>query len=178
MKKGIKFKRFNIRGQQILGLSFGVIFSIFLIIFFIVIAFIVIKNFLQVQNCTRIGLFLEKFKADVKKTWNSQIDSHVFRGDLPSKIEYVCFVDITESVEGEFDYMENTVSLYKDKDVNLFFYPFSSACEMPFHNIPHLDIDFIIAFNENPFCIEVNKGTIFITVEKDLNEPLVNIYRA
>jgi len=41
------------RSQQILGLSFGMIFSIFLIIFFIMIAFIVIKQFLGVQDCTK-----------------------------------------------------------------------------------------------------------------------------
>ncbi|MEN9626598.1 MAG: hypothetical protein RL557_926, partial [archaeon] len=163
--------------QQILGMSFGVIFSIFLIIFFIIIAFIVIKNFLGVQDCTKLGIFLDKLKADVKKTWNSQIDSHTFRGDLPSRIQYVCFADLSKPMKGDFRNMSNTLSLYEGKGFNLFFYPFSDACEMPAHTIPHIDIEGATT-DENPLCIPVRKGTVLITIEKDLNDPLVTINRA
>ena len=162
------------RGQQILGLSFGVIFSIFLIIFFILIAFIVIKEFLNAKDCTLIGIFLDNFKADIKKSWNSQIDSHTFRGNLPSQIKYVCFIDLLKPMKGNFADIGQSLTVYGGKEVNAFFYPTEKACEIPVHNIDHIDIE-TITRSQNPYCIDVVKGTILIDVEKDLNDPLVKI---
>jgi len=60
-------KRMEKRGQQILGMSFGVIFSIILIVFFIVVAGIVINSFLKTGDCAKMGIFLDRFGSDVKK---------------------------------------------------------------------------------------------------------------
>ena len=97
-------KRFikNKKGQEVLGLSFGIIFSIILIVFFIVIAGIVIKSFLGAQDCARLGIFIDRLEKDVDKSWNSPSDSHTFKGDLPSKIDYICFGNLTEASKGEF----------------------------------------------------------------------------
>ena len=167
-------KRFDKRGQEVLGISFGMIFSIFLIIFFILIAFIVIKEFLHARDCAEIAFFIDKFEIDVKKTWNSQIDSHTFSSNLPSGIKYVCFSDVSIPFKGEFQEIGNDLGLYKGKNANLFFYPTGKSCELPYHNIPNLDIENIIS-RENPNCIEVKKGRIEIKIEKDLNDKFVNV---
>ena len=162
------------RSQEIFGISFGMIFSIFLIIFFIIIAFIVIKEFLYAQDCAEIGIFVDNLKTDVKKTWNSPIDSHTFSGNLPSEIKYVCFSDVSLPFKGEFQEIGDELGLYEGKNANLFFYPTGKSCELPYHNIPNIDIEKII-IRENPNCIEVKKGKIEIKIAKDLNDKFVNI---
>ena len=165
---------FKKKAQQILGMSFGVIFSILLIIFFIIIAGIVISHFLRVQDCTKTGIFIDNLKKDIDKTWNSQIDSHPFTGNLPGKIEYVCFADLTKSSKGNFKDFFGDFSLYEGREANLFFYPSASACEMPYQNILHIDMEKMVQ-NQNPFCIGVKSGKISIKVDKSLNNPLVRL---
>ncbi|MAG02683.1 hypothetical protein CMI42_05075 [Candidatus Pacearchaeota archaeon] len=162
------------RSQQILGLSFGMIFSILLIVFFIIISFIVIKQFLHAQGCAEVGIFVDKFKLDVKKTWNSQIDSHTFKGILPSGIEYVCFADLSVDAQGGFEEIGYDLGLYGGKNANMFFHPTGKACEIPYHNVPNLNIERIID-KRNPNCIEVDGGKVEIKVEKKLSDKFVNI---
>ena len=57
----------NKKAQGVFGLSFSVIFSIFLIIFFVIIAFIVIKSFLGTQKCAQVALFKDDFQNEIKK---------------------------------------------------------------------------------------------------------------
>jgi len=137
-------KRFNKRGQETLGIGFGMIFSILLIIFFILITFIVIKSFLSAQNCARIGIFVDKFKTDVKKTWNSQIDSHTFKGTLPSGIKLVCFGDVTIPSNGVNEEIGYEISLFEGKNANMYFYPIGKTCNIPYHNVPQLDLERVI----------------------------------
>jgi len=173
-KRFIKKKK----AQQILGLSFGVIFSIILIVFFIFIAIIVINSFLKAQGCAKVGLFIDDLEADVKKSWNSQTDSHVFKGFLPSGIMYVCFADLSGSFVGDINDEEiwRSISLYEGKNANMFFYPTGKSCEMPYKNIEHLDIEDITMF-ENPYCIAVDRGRVDFKVEKKLNNRFVGIER-
>ena len=170
MKKSVKI--YNKKSQQTLDISFGVIFSIILIVFFIVIAGIVIKSFLNSKNCAQTGIFIDKLDGDVRKTWNSQFDSHTFKGSLPGSINYVCFANLSKSSRGEYRGIYSDISLYPGK--NTFLYPTSKACELPANFIDHLDIEQITAKN-NPNCIAVEKGIINLQVEKELNERFVNI---
>ena len=79
-----------------------------------------------------MGIFIDGLKADVKKIWNAQIDSHTFNGLLPSKIKYVCFADLSKPLGGEFKDIGNDLAFYEGRNAQLFFYPTGSACEMPF----------------------------------------------
>jgi|TARA_Y100000310_G_scaffold328329_1_gene396300 hypothetical protein len=169
-------KRFDKKGQEVLGMGFGMIFSIMLIVFFVLIAFIVIKEFLGARDCASVGIFVDKFKTDVKKTWNSQIDSHVFPGVLPSGIDYVCFGDVSLPFKGDYLGFGDELGLYEGKEANMFFYPTGKSCQLPFHNVPQIDIERIIR-NQNPYCIEVDNGIVKIQIEKDLNDMFVNVRR-
>ncbi|MEK6871511.1 MAG: hypothetical protein AABX16_01265 [Nanoarchaeota archaeon] len=162
------------RSQQILGISFGVIFSLILIIFFIGIAFIVIKHFLNLQNCTELGIFVNNFEADVKKTWGSPIDSHVFKGTVPSSIEYVCFADLSRPIKGTYANVGDDLGLFEGKNAQLFFFPTAQACDMPYHPIEHLDMNVIIR-RDNPYCVPVIEGVMKILIKKDSGEALVTI---
>ncbi len=163
----------NKNAQQILGLSFGVIFSIILIVFFIVVAGIVINSFLKVQNCARLGIFIKGFGSDIKNSWNSEYTEHEFKGNLPSSIDYVCFANLTESFSGEFKEIGRELSLFEGKKANMFFYPASKACEMPYHYINHLDSD--IVKTKNPNCFPVYKGEINLKIKKGLSDRFVGV---
>jgi len=164
----------NKRAQQVLGLSFSMIFSIILIIFFIVVAFIAINAFLGTKRCAQIGIFVEEFEKDVKKAWNSQKFDDEFQGILPSSIEYVCFANLSRSFRGENKKLGENFDVYEGLGGNLFLYPKEKACEMPYHKIKHLDMESIIE-KENPYCIPVEGGKINIQVEKGFNDRLVKV---
>jgi hypothetical protein len=167
-------KVMNKSGQETLGISFGVIFSIILIIFFIVVAGIVIRSFLGTKNCAEIGIFVDRFESEVKKTWNSQSFKGQFNGILPTSIDFVCFGNLSNSITGPFQDEGYDIGLYEGRRANTFFYPTTKACEMPFVQINHLDVDRITGTN-NPNCIPVDKGRIVIDIEKGLTDRLVNI---
>jgi len=162
------------KAQQSIGMSFNVIFSILLIIFFIIIAFIAIKAFLGTKDCTQVGIFLSDFEEEVTNTWNSQENSFLFKRTLPTKVEFVCFADLDKNPKGEYEYVYNEISIYKGNNANLFFYPKSSACKLPYKSVKHLDIESITS-SANPKCFPVEKGVVKINIEKDFNERLVRV---
>ena len=163
------------RSQETLGIGFGVIFSIILIVFFIVVAGIVIKTFLDTKKCAELGIFVDRFGSEVEKTWNSQSYKGQFKGNLPGSIDYVCFANLSNSISGEFEEEGYDIALYEGRRANTFFYlPEKIACGFPFYNTRHLDIEKITAIN-NPNCFEVKKGKISFELEKELDDKLVNI---
>lgn len=162
------------RSQETLGIGFGVIFSIILIVFFIVVAGIVIKSFLDTQKCAELGIFVDRFDSEVKKTWNSQSYKGPFKGILPGSIDYVCFANLSNSIVGQFEEEGHDISLYEGRRANTFFYPTNKACEMPFNQINHIDLERITKTN-NPNCVPVADGKIVLDLEKGLTDRFVNI---
>ena len=164
----------NKRGQGIFGISFGTIFSVILIVFFIVIAFIVIKSFLNTQKCARIGIFVDNFESEIKDAWNSQSSSFESSGNLPSSLDYVCFANLSADFKGEYLNIGDEIGIYQGQKANLFLYPRKNTCNMPYHNIEHLDIGKITAL-KNPYCIAINNGKVVIQIEKGFNDALVGL---
>ncbi len=162
------------RSQETLGIGFGVIFSIILIVFFIVIAGIVIKSFLDTKRCAELGIFVDRFGSEVKKTWNSQSYKGQFKSNLPGSIDYVCFANLSNSISGEFGDEGYDIALYEGRKANTFFYPTNKACEMPFNQINHLDLERITRVN-NPNCVPIVKSRIVLEIEKGLNDRFVNV---
>ena len=171
----------NKRGQQVMGLSFSVIFSIILIIFFIVIAGIVIKAFWDSQNCAKIGIFVNDFDKKIEDVWQSKKIETKFVGMLPGSIEYVCFVNLSETLNTENIEIYEDLQTYTelnygqtDSSDNMFLYPTKKACDIPAHLIDHLDMEYITR-QKNPYCILVDNGEIVIDIEKQYNERFVKI---
>ena len=93
------FNKYNIfakplRSQQTMGLPFGVIFSIILIVVFIVIAFIAIRHFLDIEGCAGVGQFYEELQRKVDEAWVSQSSEFDVEINLPGGIDKVCFADL------------------------------------------------------------------------------------
>ncbi|MBR9701638.1 hypothetical protein GOV13_01825 [Candidatus Pacearchaeota archaeon] len=139
------------KGQM--KLSFGMIFSIILILVFMVLAFFVIKKFLEFQEGLTIKQFTNKLQQDIDKIWQGDQGSQKVEYFLPSKIDAICFKN---------DDYENL--------------RFRSGKLMDGEKINHLDIEKITE-DEDPYCIESEDGKVKFVLEKDFGENLVIITR-
>ena len=155
-------------------LSFGMIFSIILIIVFISFAFFAIQKFLDIQNSVQVGKFTNDFQLNIDKIWKGSQGSEEKEYFLPKKITYVCFVDYSSDKKGEKqDLYRELEQLYYENE-NMFFYPVGSAQGLDAREIKHIDLEKITE-NENPFCIENIDGKVNLIIKKDFGEVLVTI---
>ena len=155
-------------------LSFGMIFSIILMIVFVSFAFFAIKKFLGIQEIMKIGQFKDKLQSDINKIWRGSQGAQKEEYFLPSKIEAICFVDYSLSKMGQNkDYYQKLKQAYYGSE-NLFFYPVGSGEGADSFKIEHIDLEKTTEI-ENPFCIENINGKINVLIEKDFGENLVRI---
>jgi len=139
------------KGQ--LDISFGMIFSVVLIIAFLGFGFYAITKFIDFQNTIKIEKFLSDFQQDVSNMWKSPQGSQNLVYDLPTQITSVCFVD--------------------DEYQNL---RFTSNSLIQGKKIENIDIA-SITMVENPYCIANVKGKVSFTIVKDFGEKLVRVER-
>ena len=165
----------NHKGQQSIGMSFGTIFSIFLIIFFVVIAFFVIRYFLGLQKCTQVAMFLDDFQEEIDTAWNSERSEFQFNPNLPGNLEFVCFANLSKVKRGSVSSdVWSDIELYEDIGANLFLYPTINACEVPYDTLKNIDLNDITS-SENPYCVEIIDGKVLLNIEKNRGERLVKI---
>lgn len=158
-------------------LSFGMIFSIILIIIFLSFAFFAIKNFLSLGNSAQIAKFANNLQTDIDKAWKGTKSSQEKEYVLPSKIEYVCFANYSnypDSPRGAFAEYYTRLHRYYDYNQNMFFYPVESAEGLNSKKIDNIDLAKITTEN-NPYCIKNDEGKIKILIEKKYGEALVTL---
>jgi hypothetical protein len=166
----------NKKGQEIFGLSFGMIFAVILIIFFVIIAFFVIKQFLCTRDCAKIGIFYDSLNKKVEDAWNSGDITNKFSIDLSSNVEAVCFADLNKPFTGKNSEIGVAIGRFDAED-NLFLYaPKKTCCNNPSYSIKHLDLDKIIAA-ENPYCIKLSSGRGSLVVDMQNSDKFVKIER-
>lgn len=119
-------------------ISFGMIFSIILIIIFIAFATYAIFKFIDMQQGIQVDIFKNDFQDNVKAVWLAPKDNpYEVEYYLPDKIDAVCFTD---------DEYEN---LYFEPDDIIFG-----------EKIEHLDIGV-------DFCIDNIDGKVSMTLIKE-----------
>ena len=167
------------RGEKALSrkgaveMSFGMIFSIILIIFFLSFAFFGIKTFLGVQNSAKTTKFLSDFNADVEQVWKSPQASQSKEYTLPSSKKKVCFVDFSSPKKGvDSGIYDELKRAYYGKE-NMVFYP------VVFEGVESMQVRYIdlgkITIDKNPFCIENIDGKVSLRLTKDFADALVTI---
>ena len=77
-------------------LSFGMIFSIILIIVFIVFAFYAINKFLDIQREVSYKQFIKELEANIYSKWKGPLGSEGFSYKVHSSITKVCFTNDPE----------------------------------------------------------------------------------
>ncbi|MDP3992585.1 MAG: hypothetical protein Q8P79_03720 [Nanoarchaeota archaeon] len=159
------------RGQM--QISFGMIFSIILIVAFLGFAFYAIKIFLGFQNDAKAGKFLDDIQSDIDRIWRSSQSSEPQEYVVPSYADFVCFIDFSSDERGENDafYLELKRADYGNE--NLAFYPVKFT-GFESKEINHIDIGETTA-EENPLCIKTSNGRVSLTLKKDFGEALVTI---
>ena len=131
-------------------LSFGMIFSIILIIIFISFSFYAIQKFLELQDTIKIAQFGERLQSDVNKMWKGTQGSQNVEYNLPRKVNAVCFSN--------------------EKSENLVF---DSDKFIEGKKIEHITIN--LEGENKEICIINDKGKIKLVLEKDYGEALVTI---
>jgi hypothetical protein len=173
----VKIMPSPIRSQgEVMGMSFSTIFSILLIISFIVVSIIVISYIISWKNCSQIAIFTDDFKEAINNAWTTTGSSYDFKNFLPTGIKYVCFYNISQAIisSGTNELIIDELRKYAEEKNNMYFYPSKNACVKSQMKIEHLDIDKITE-NKNPYCIPVINGKITIQIDKGFNEKFVRV---
>ena len=81
-----------------MSMPFGIIFSIFLIVVFVVIAFIAVGYFLDIGRSSGVGMFYREFQDAVDEAMGGQFSEAVFAIDLPDGVKQVCIANLSEPI--------------------------------------------------------------------------------
>ena len=134
-------------------LSFGMIFSIFLIIIFLAFGIYAIKNFLEMQEDVQTAQFADGLQSDINKLWKGSQGSQGLKYSLPKKIVSVCIVD------DEYENLIFRTSDYEYVEGRL---------------LKNIDVEKILGSSDE-FCIETINGKVQLTIKKSYGDALVYI---
>jgi len=159
----------NKKGQQTMGLPFGMIFALILIVVFIVFAFIAIGGFLDIEPVIEVGLFYDELQAAVDDARSGQYTEADFKIDLPSGIEKVCFANLSARITPGKD--ADALDKYEVYDANVFLIPPQAAGNLEFKLIRYINITKITE-SKNPYCVSVD---VDLRIKKGFYDRLVTI---
>lgn len=155
------------RGQ--IDISFGMIFSIIIIIATVAVGFYVITYFLNLSSCTKVGLFWNSLNEEIDKAWNGDMTQTTFKVNIPSGISYACFGNFSQMPLTDADKkMFTELKLYASPGRNAYLYPTGKACDLAFYTLKH-------ARTDNFFCVPVKSGEIAVRLSKTSFDALVKL---
>jgi hypothetical protein len=160
----------NKRGQDSFGMSFGMLFSIFLIIIFVAAAFMVIRVFLNFGATTNVGQFYNDLQDEIDSAWRSSSTEKKFEINLPSEITNICFINLSAPITANEEYYDKIPQYYYEEK-NLFLVPPGAAEGLESKHLDNINIDAITSA-QNPYCVK-NPGTLMIS--KGMRSKLVTI---
>ena len=142
------------RKRGAMELSFGMLFSIILIIIFIAFAVYGIGKFLNLQKNIQTKTFVNDLNYDIDKLWRSQ-GSQPVTYTVPVNVERVCFS------EDEFE-----------KDINM---EIMGEKSIETYDLVHAKLSDDFSSGKGGDCVSVEKGKIALQLEKEYKETLVTI---
>ncbi len=157
------------RGQ--IQLSFGMIFSIIIIVASIAVAGYIIVKFLDIGANVSCKLFYSDLQKKIDKAWNEDLSSSIYDGKVPAGISKVCFGNYTQkTLEQKDQEIRDEIEFFAKKGNNLFFYPIKNNCkESEFeYQLKHIDTNGF-------FCVNVIEGKASLKINKEINDALVEI---
>lgn len=132
-------------------MSFGMIFTIFLIVIFIFATFYAINAFLKYQKDVQLNQFFDNFKSETNKMYQSSYGTKPVTFAFANNVEAICF---TKNEEGNM--MADLKKGYKEKTVE------------------NLDMEKILN-GKNQVCAKVVSNKITFTFSKEYGEILVTV---
>lgn len=177
MKRGMRLLNVKLGNRGQMKISFGMIFSIILIILFLGFAIYGIMKFLEISECAKIGKSVDGLRGDVDKMWKASQGSQEVVYNFPLDIEYVCFVDYeSEGIGRNSEKFREMKRYYFGEPENLEFYPEKESHCLDSIEIEHIDIERITS-KENPYCIPNENGKVSMILKKNFSENLVVVTR-
>ena len=155
-----------------LQLSFGMMFSIIIIIATVGVSIYFITKIINAQDCTKLQLLKDDLQNSIDKMWRSPFGQEDFKSSISSGITKVCIGIPPTIIGGTYAKVLEEIEVYVDEGENLFFYPPKNACKANFASakLNHLK-------DSNFQCFDVVKGQVsFKIIKKDL-DPLVTIQK-
>lgn len=161
------------RGQ--IQISFGMIFSIIIIIAILAVGAYIIIHFMSLSDCTTAGLFYKDLQKTVDEAWAAPASKSVMTDTLPSSVQYVCFGTLTQVARStDAQRKSDLMDSYKfSKTENAFMYPAGGACKGDTGKIVinHAQTDLF-------FCQKVEGGQIKVIITKGSTDALAKIQPA
>jgi len=147
-------------------ISFGMIFSIIIIIAVMAVAFYTIRYFLGFKSCTDVGLFYNDLQEIVDDAYRASAGYYdTFTGSLPKDVKKVCIGNMSSN-SGEFRNEYNSLERIRHKG-NLFLYPLNSGCEdLTFYKLDNIE-------KTEFFCVDVLNGKVNIDIRKESFGPVI-----
>jgi len=163
------------RGRRAqIQLSFGMIFSIIIIIVTLLVAGYIIIKFLNSQSNAQCKIYYQKLQDTIDDAWKGDGSSIDVRNEpfpqLPEDVERICFGNSSQGILSQSDRnFFDDVSFYTKRENNLFFYP-SGSCGSggSAYTLNH-------AVTPGFFCSEVRNDKLGIRIMKDKKDALVTI---
>ena len=153
-----------------MAMPFKMIFAIFLIIVFVVFAFIAIKGFLKIGETSNVGLFYEELQESVNNAMREQSSSFDFKIDLPGGITHICFANLSADITNTSE-PYSQIKFFDIYNANTFLVPPEKSQDMAWKLIDNINITKITA-TSNPYCISTKKD---LKIKKDFYDRLVTI---
>ena len=104
-------------------LSFGMIFSIILIIMFLSFSFFGIKKFMNLGDSAQSAKLRDSIQSDINKIWQGTLGSQKVEYFVPSKTDALCFVDFSQGMIGSSQSVYDELQRAFYGAENLFLYP-------------------------------------------------------
>lgn len=150
-------------------MSFGMIFSIFIIIVTIGVAIYVIAQFINTGECAKVHLFYDDVDKKVDQIWKAASSSLSFEVSVPGKVESVCFGDSGSLDSKKYLDEYEEFKEYRNTKNNLFLFPSGTCKEVSSnHVIANVDIS-------ESFCLEPKNGKIEFSLSKGVRDSLVSV---
>lgn len=161
--------------KGVMEISFGMIFSVIIIIAIIGVGVYAITTFLQIGKSTQIGLFHEKFSETVEEIWASAITNRVVSFSISNSIEYVCFGSLESGSGGryaaQFTKLREHSSGFEQQNTNMFLYPPDKAEDFAYKKAEKVDLSSLGGFD----CFSVEDGIVRIRLSKNEFDSLVKV---
>lgn len=159
-------------------ISFGMIFSVIIIIALIGVAVYGITIFLDVGKTAETALFYEEFQKSVDEIWSSATTNRVIDFSTSSGIEFVCFGSIVNNINagrysGQFNSLRQASSGFEQQNTNTFLYPPEQADNLAFKKIEKIDTSPLGVFD----CFQVRDKKVSIRLVKEEFDSLVKVQR-
>ena len=150
-------------------ISFGMLFSIIIIIFTIAIAVYAINYFLKLKSCTELVGFYDSLKENVDRVYASNFAEQTLKLSVPGETLEVCFGNISEAKTRYPDEYKELERL-STRGYNVYLYPSVKKCSQ---TQPGIKIDRV--YVDKFFCQDIMSNKLDIKLIKEFNEPKVRI---